>query len=373
MNDKLPPMLNTPFFMRNFSLLLFVCFLLFFSCSPPQPTHPKYIFFFIGDGFGVGALTYGENMAREKGDTLCFSQFPVTGLVTTHSANNLVTCSAAAATALACGMKTNNYMLGMAPDSVQMLLPISKIVHNQGYQVGMATSVSIDHATPAGFYAHSVSRTNYYQVAKQILTSGFEFFAGAGFLNPEPKDSIPIFTLLNKNNYAVATSIEQCLKSKSLKNIIIQPPQKDAKQFPYAIYKDRNDFTLPQITQLGITKLSLSGKPFFFMIEGGLIDWAAHDNLPKELYGEIKEFSEAIKVAWNFYNKYPKETLIVAVADHETGGVYISSEGIHFTTDQHSGNIVPVFALGVGAENFSGLFDNTQIWTKILKQKKCNF
>ena len=173
-------------------------------------------------------------------------------------------------------------MLGIAPDSVHILTPVSTILHQKGYNVGIATTVSIDHATPAGFYAYSPSRKNYYDIAKQIPASGFEFFAGSGFLNPDPKDSVSIFTLLKDNNYVISTSIEQCWKSKSLKNILIQPQEKDVAQLPYSIYKDKTDFTLAQITQVGIEKLAAQNYPFFFMIEGGLIDWANHDNLLEE-------------------------------------------------------------------------------------------
>jgi alkaline phosphatase len=346
------------------SFLLFS--LLLFSLLPCSAQSPKYIFYFIGDGFGVGALTYCEHVAKENGETLCFSQFPVTGLVTTHSANNMVTCSSAAVTALACGEKTNNNMLGVAADSVRILTPISTLLHKEGFQVGIATSVSIDHATPAGFYAYSVSRKSYYDIAKQLPASGFEFFAGSGFLEPEPEDSTSIFTLLRDNNYVVSTSISQCSGSKSFKNILIQPEGKGEVQLPYSIYKDNTDFTLAQITQLGIEKLWSQNKPFFFMVEGGLIDWASHDNLSNELYGEVKEFSEAIEVALKFYEQHPKETLIIVTADHETGGVFISQDGIRFTTDEHTGNIVPMFTIGAGAENFSGLFDNTEVVRKIL-------
>ncbi|MCL2290593.1 MAG: alkaline phosphatase [Bacteroidetes bacterium] len=347
-----------------FSLLL-SCFLLF-SLFPCSAQAPKHIFLFIGDGLGIGTLTYSEIIAKEKGETLCFSQFPVTGLMTTHSADDLVTCSASAVTAMASGEKTKNSMLNIAPDSVHILTPISKILHQKGYWIGVATTVSLDHATPAGFYAHSLSRKNYYDIAKQLPASGFRFFAGSGFLDPEPKDSVSIFALLRENGYAVFTSIHQCFGSKSLKNVLIQPQDKDNVQLPYSISKDKNDFTLAQITQLGIQKLSALNEPFFFMIEGGLIDWAAHDNLAEEVYGEVKEFSEAIEVALAFYKEHPKETLIIVAADHETGGAMILSDGLHFNSEDHTGSIVPVFAIGAGAEVFSGLYDNTKIPKKIL-------
>ncbi|MCL2246799.1 MAG: alkaline phosphatase, partial [Lentimicrobiaceae bacterium] len=253
-------------------LRAFVLSCLLFSACSNSPTPPKYIFYFIGDGFGIGALTYCENSAKEKGDTLCFSQFPITGLITTHSANKPVTCSSAAGTALACGEKTKNNMLGVAPDSVRVLTPISTLLHKKGFQVGIATTVSIDHATPAAFYAHSIHRKGYYNIAKQLTTSGFEFFAGAGFLEPAPKDSVSIFSLLKENNYVVSNSISQCSNSKSFKNILIQPEGKDVAQLPYAISKDNTDFTLAQIVQLGIDKMGAQQKPFFFMVEGGLID-----------------------------------------------------------------------------------------------------
>jgi len=343
-----------------------VFFFLLFSFSFLPCSAQKYIFLFIGDGFGIGTLTYSEITAKEKRDTLCFSQFPVTGFVTTHSADNLVTCSSAAATALASGEKTKNGMLNVSPDSKRILTPVSKTLHQKGYQVGVATSVSIDHATPAGFYANANSRSDYYDIAKQLPASGFEFFAGAGFLKPEPKDSVSLFTLLRESGYAIHTSIEQGRRSESLKNVLIQPQGKNVKQLPYSIKKNKNDFTLAQITQLGIEKLSAQNKPFFFMIEGGLIDWANHDNLAKEVYGEVKEFSDAISVALAFYKQHPDETLIIVTADHETGGGSIFQKGLNFSTKEHTGNMVPVFAIGAGAEYFSGLYDNTEIIGKIL-------
>ena len=347
--------------LRSFKFLSVLLFSFsFFSCSAQ-----KYIFLFIGDGFGVGTLTYSEITAKERGDTLCFSQFPVTGLITTHSANKLVTCSSAAATALASGKKTKNGMLNVTPDKV-CLTPISKILQQKGFAVGIATTVSIDHATPAGFYAHATSRSDYYDIAKQLPDSGFEFFAGAGFIKPTPKDSISVFTLLRENDYAVSTSIQQCYESKTTKNVLIQPQGKDVRQLPYAIRKNDKDFTLPQITKLGIEKLYAQNKPFFFMIESGLIDWANHYNLAKEAYGEVKEFSEAIQVALAFYKQYPTETLIVVTADHETGGSQILKKGFRFTTKEHTGNIVSVFAIGAGADKFSGFYDNTEIMGKIL-------
>jgi len=358
--------------MKKFTnfISLSICLFLVFSCSAQSP---KYIFYFIGDGFGFGTLTYCEIVAKEKGETLCFSKFPITGFATTHSADHLVTCSSAAATALACGEKTINGLLNMSPDSTQTLTPISSLLHKKGYKVGIATSVSIDHATPAGFYANSLNRKKYYSISKQIVDSKFEFFAGSGFLNPNPKDSISVFTLLKDNNYVISNSISQCSESKSSKNILIQSEEKDVKQLPYSIKKNNTDFTLSQITRLGIEKLWEQEHPFFFMVEGGLIDWACHDNLAEELYGEVKEFSEAIEVALKFYEQHPKETLIVVTADHETGGALVFQKGITFNSDDHTGNIVPVFAIGAGAENFSGFYDNVKIMKKILQSLLSNW
>jgi alkaline phosphatase len=148
--------------------------------------------------------------------------------------------------------------------------------------------------------------------------------------------------------------------------VLIQPQGKNVKQLPYSIYKDKTDFTLAQITRLGVEKLTVLEKPFFFMVEGGLIDWAAHDNLARELYGEVNEFSEAVEVALDFYKLHPEETLIIVTADHETGGILMFSKGLRFNSKDHTGNIVPVFAMGKGAEKFSGLYDNTEIKGKIL-------
>jgi len=290
----------------------------------------KYIFFFIGDGMGFGAVSLTERcLAASYGEdkaALSFSGFPVAGFAATYSTNSLVTCSAAAGTALACGSKTRNGRVGMDSEAKQSFRSIAYRLKEKGYRVGISTSVSIDHATPAAFYAHQPDRNMYYEIAQDLAKSGFDFFSGSGFLEPQGKDKQQpsIFPVLEQNGYRVSRSLAECRSSTAPKNILLQPEGKPQNAYPYAIDKAADDYTLTQTTEVAIDKL-MNSKGFFLMVEGGKIDWASHSNDAAAMVGETVEFSEAVKVALAFYKKYPKQTLILITADHETGGLGVGS------------------------------------------------
>lgn len=292
----------------------------------------KYIFLFVGDGMGFGAVTLTEDYlaarsAKATGSgALAFSTFPATGFATTYSASSLVTCSAASGTAFACGSKTRNGRLGMNEDATESFTSIACRLKEKGYKVGISTSVSIDHATPAAFYAHQPSRSMYYEVAQDLAKSGFDFFSGAGFLNPLGKDGKQesVFDLIAQNGYTVVRSLSDCQSSTAPKLLLLQPESKPQNAYPYAIDKASDDYTLTQTTALAIEKLQ-NGKGFFLMVEGGKIDWASHSNDAGSMVREVIDLSDAVKVALDFYRKYPKQTLIVVTADHETGGLGVGS------------------------------------------------
>jgi alkaline phosphatase len=310
-------------------ILIFTVFALSATLAYSQA---KYVFLFIGDGMGFGAVTLTEDyLAARQGNepgsgTLTFSTFPVTGFSTTYSASSLVTCSAASGTAFACGSKTRNGRIGMNADATESFTSIACRLKEKGYKVGITTSVSIDHATPAAFYAHQPSRSMYYEVAQDLAKSGFDFFSGAGFVEPLGKDrrQESVFSLIEKNGYTVVRSLSGCKSSAAPKLLLLQPDSKPQTAYPYAIDKSSDDYTLAQTTALAIEKLQ-NGKGFFLMVEGGKIDWASHDNDAGSMVREVIDMSEAVKVALDFYRKYPKQTLIVVTADHETGGLGVGS------------------------------------------------
>jgi alkaline phosphatase len=380
--------------------------------SSKKATHPKYVFLFIGDGMGLSHVSMAEAyLSTQKGqisnESISFTRFPVIGLVTTYSANSYITCSSAAGTAMSTGTKTNNYMLGVDPKG-NKLRSISYKIHEKGIPVGIASSVTIDHATPGAFYASSTSRTNYYEIAEQLPKTGFEFFGGGGFVQPkgEKGDQQNIYELISKAGYKIIRGQEN-LKNKTQKDKVVFL-QREGKEgdLPYALDRKPGDLSLKEVVAAGIEHL-YGNKGFFMMAEGGKIDWAAHSNDGKADILEVLDFADAIEVAYQFYLKHPEETLIIVTADHETGGVSLGREkgytlslkeldpqtrsidsdksqkeqikelnnkaNIGWTTTSHSGTMVPIYSIGAGSQEFSGRMDNTDIPRKITKLLNVKF
>lgn len=299
----------------------------------------KYVFYFIGDGMGVNQVNITEMFEAEAKHgkishvPLQFASFPHSGLVMTFSATNSVTDSSAAGTALSTGIKTYNGAIGL-DEKGDRIESIAEKALRAGKRVGVATSVSVDHATPAAFYAHQAKRKMYYEIATDLPKSNFHFFAGSGFLSPnttykkEPATSV--FELFDKGGYTVARGLEEykAKRNKAEKMILIQKAEKEQSSLPYAIDREKDDLTLAQITSSAIDFLTKgNNKGFFLMVEGGKIDWACHDNDAATSIEEVKDLDEAVKVALDFYKKHPKETLIVITADHETGGISLGTGG----------------------------------------------
>ena len=293
----------------------------------------KYVFYFIGDGMGVnqvnGTETYLGALEGRIGITpLCFVQFPHVALVNTQSATNGVTDSAASGTALACGKKTKNGTLGLLKDLETKVYSIAHAAQKAGAAVGISTSVSIDHATPAAFYAHVPYRKMYYEIGKTLPTTGFDFFGGSDFKKPFEKQDTEgtLYEQCEKAGYTIARGYaDYQQKRKAEKMILFQTEaatERERECIPYAINRTENDLSLSQITTAGIDFLTQHHKKgFFFMIEGGKIDWACHANDAGTAFREIIDMDNAVKIAYEFYKKHPKETLIVITADHETGGL----------------------------------------------------
>ncbi len=299
----------------------------------------KYIFYFIGDGMGpcevLATEMYQAELEGKLGRIpLCMTQFPYAGMLATYSASNGVTDSSAAGTALACGEKTNNHTVGLnaAGDT---LTSIAEALQAQGWAVGVTTSVSVDHATPASFYANSLSRNDYYQIGTQLVASNFDFFGGSTFKRPVNKadSTVPsLYALLREHDYTLAHGYaDYQKKSKRAKKMVLinhneglRDDQRGPGLLPYALDKTEHDLTLPQITDAAIHFLS-QHKRFFLMVEGGAIDWAGHSNDGAAVIAEVQEFDQSIRRAYEFYLQHPDETLIVVTADHETGGLVIGN------------------------------------------------
>lgn len=300
---------------------------------------PRYIFYFIGDGMGPNEILltemYRAEMRKEIGRIpLYATQFPYSGQLATYSQSNGITDSSAAGTALATTEKTNNGMLGVLPNG-EPIRSVAEVLHNTDWGVGIATSVSIDHATPGAFYAHVPNRKNYYDIGMQLIESGYDFFGGSTFLQPISKENpfLPsLYYEAEQAGIAIAHGMKEVPKLLgSSKRIILIPENEGTSEdykgigmLPYAINKNKDDLTLPQITHTAIKHLS-NHKQFFLMVEGGAIDWACHNNDAATVIGEMEEFDAAIAEAVAFYKAHPDETLIVVTADHETGGLALGN------------------------------------------------
>lgn len=368
----------------------------------------KYVFLFIGDGMGSTHVAVAESylsylQGKLGGAMLTMSQFPYYGTATSYSADANVTDSSAAGTAISCGVKTYNGGLGIDAEGNEAR-SLAYDLKDAGYQVGIISTVPINHATPGAFYASSSSRNDYYGISKQIAESGFEFFAGSGFIDfrgkGDKEEATDIY--LEKNGYEVSYGIAEFKEEAAGKEKVVfcQESNKEESAGNYVSSgKIAEDATLGQMLQLGMEFFD-DDEPFFFMCEGGKIDWTAHANKVMPMIMDILEFDEAIAVAYEFYRKHPKETLIVVTADHETGGISLGSGPDHvnwqmlieqwekdgkqnnlgwrensemnrkasigWTTGSHTGGPVPVYAVGKGAEKFMGRMDNTDIKGKIL-------
>ena len=296
----------------------------------------KYVFYFIGDGMGPNQVLITE-MYRSAVDgvaigrrPLNMSLLPVSGMATTFSRSNGITDSSAAGTALATGSKTNNGTLGIDADG-DTLTSVAEFLHDKGWGIGIMTSVSIDHATPASFYAHVLARSDYYQIGQQLCESGFDFFGGAGFQQPQGKDGsapVNLYELAAKHDYMVARGVREARRmlSDAERLILIQPTdaptgKESSYNLPYVLDRREGDMSLPEITATGIEYLSKRHDRFFMMVEGGMIDYAGHGQDGASVIAETQEFDDAIGEALRFYKQHPKETLIIVTADHETGGM----------------------------------------------------
>ena len=314
-----------------------IYFLLFVCLAGFANAQAKYVFYFIGDGMGVNQVN-GTEMYRaelQKGrigvEPLTFTQFPVGTMATTFSATNSVTDSSAAGTALATGAKTYNGAIGM-DDQKNTLQTVAEKAKKAGKRVGVTTSVSVDHATPAAFYAHQPNRSMYYEIATDLPKANFDFYAGAGFLKPtttfDKKEAPSVFPMFEEAGYTIARGYNdyKAKAGNAKKMILIQEESADQSCLPYAIDREEDDLTLAQITESAIDFLTKgNNKGFFLMVEGGKIDWACHGNDAATTFHEVMDMDEAVKIAYEFYKKHPKETLIVVTADHETGGIALGT------------------------------------------------
>ena len=316
---------------------------------------PKYVFFFLGDGMSSaqiqateafltvkngGKATEAKDLLKEE-NRLNMTKLPVMGMQSTHDAHALMTDSASAGTAFACGIKTKSGVIGMNDTTTTSYKSVAQLAAEQGKRIGIISSVSLDHATPASYYASVPNRGDMNTIASQMADTGYDFFGGGGLVSPTAP--INIWSKLTTNGYTVLNTREAILdlkKNPKSKVVAINPTLQDSQAMPYAIDKPETNLSLAEMTEVAIASLMTPKKDskkkgwlnrdegFFLMVEGGKIDWACHANDAMATIGDTLDFDDAIGVALDFYHKYPSQTLIVVTGDHETGGMSVG----HATT-----------------------------------------
>ncbi len=356
--------------MKNRLLIftLFIASFLLFACNtePKQkPTKaPKNIILMIGDGMGTTQL-YSAYVAN-KGH-LSVERCKYSGFAFTYCLDALITDSGAAGTALATGFKTNRKMIGMTPDGVNVS-SILKYAEQHQKATGMVVSCAVTHATPASFMANNTLRYNYEEIAYDFLKTDIDVFIGGGLDHfTKREDSLNLVDSLLARNYQMAYSMEELnvITDGKIAGLLYE------KHPPYYL-NGRGDMLKTGSLKV-IDLLSKNDNGFFMMVEGSQIDWACHDNTSDTLVSEVLDFDRTVNAILDFA-EMDRETLVIITADHETGGYSINAgdlkEGLvegSFTTDEHTATMVPVFAFGPGAEAFTGVMENTDIFKKMMK------
>jgi len=324
---------------------------------------PGNVILFIGDGMGLSHVYAAYT--RNKGH-LNMMDCPYTGFSLTYSASGYITDSGAGATAISCGKKTYNGAIGVDADS----LPCKTIVEyaeEAGMSTGLISTSAITHATPASFFAHQKNRSSYEAIAADFLKTDIDVIIGGGADNfSKRRDSNDLIGQLKDKGYEVILYPSSLESFDADKVAVFTAPQHSPK-----ISEGRGSM-LPDATEQAITLLSRNDKGFFLMVEGSQIDWGSHNNNIDYTVEELIDMDNAVGKALDFARQ-AGNTLVIVTADHETGGLVVTdgnmakgTVSVKFTTLGHTGMMVPVFAYGPGAERFSGLYDNTAIFTKIM-------
>jgi alkaline phosphatase len=305
----------------------------------------KHVFLFIGDGMGdhqiqlasffQGAVDNGGAVVQEH---LSFQDFPYVGSVTTFDSSSFIPDSASTATSIASGFKTLSGVINMDPETLSTPYEtIAEKLHTQqGWKIGVLTSVNVNHATPAAFYAHQDDRHNYYAIGEELAQSGFEFFAGGEFIDPTGADGdkTDLKEVAASAGYNVITTqadAEALKAGDADKNLIIAETLADEDSMSYDMDAAEGEWRLADYVDKAIEVLSGDDAsdvpPFFMMVEGGKIDWACHANDAAASIHDVLALGKAVESAVAFYEAHPDDTLILVTADHETGG-----ESIGFAT-----------------------------------------
>ncbi len=325
--------------------------------SEAEGTIPKYVFLFIGDGMSYPQIQMTnyflsanaaqenpemvtvdgeEKQALSSKNNLTMLSFPVSGSAQTYDSTSFAPDSASTATSIATGYKTWSGSINVSTDFTQEYETIAeKLKSQKDYKIGIISSVNINHATPAAFYAHQESRSNYYEIGEEMIESGFDYFAGGALLEPTgpDEDKEDLYARAEQAGYQVVrTQAEaEALTADSGKALLIDEHLADSDSMAYGLDLQEGQWSLADYVDKGIEVLD-NDTGFFMMVEGGKIDWACHANDAGSTLSDTIELDEAVEQAVEFYKEHPDETLILVTGDHETGGLTIGYAGTDYDT-----------------------------------------
>lgn len=335
---------------------------------------PKNIILMIGDGMGISQITAGM---YANGNKLNLERCKVIGLIKTNSEDDLITDSAAGATAFATGKKTKNGKISQSmKDSINYKTFIEYAEENNK-ATGIVVTSTVTHATPACFYAHFPRRYEANEpISAQFINSGVDVLIGGGEKYFEKRsDGRNLYEELKSKNYTVLDTLTEDFSTEGISKMIYlySPTQPGKLVFEKGDNAPSRGPILPLATEKALEVLKKDTNGFFMMVEGSQIDWGGHNNDSPYIIREMIDFDNAIQKVLDFADQ-DGETLVIITADHETGGYAIIGGDLDgtnlvggFSTLKHSAAMIPVFAYGQGAENFAGIYDNTQIFYKMME------
>jgi alkaline phosphatase len=352
--------------------LIWIALFLYLVISVPNiqgAEKPKNIIILIGDGMGLNYVAANVLMHEDSP----FRKFTTIGLSITRSIDELITDSAASATAIATGHPTRNKHISV-DTNYNKLYTIFEHARSLGMATGIVVTDNIPGGTPAPFFAHHFSRHKYLEIAEQLVNSKLDVAIGGGakYLLPlenggSRKDSVNLVDELEQRNYKVYNNFNDLFNSSSSEKIF---GLLDMGSLPVT---SQRDYSLGDLSSIAIEHLNENDEGFIMVVEGSQIDWAGHDSNYVYLLSEMGDFASAVNIALEFAED-DGETLVVVTSDHDTGGMTITdgsfnadSLKIQFINKHHTAGFVGIFASGPGSEIFNGVYDNYMIGRKLFK------
>ena len=302
------------------------------------PVKAKYVLLYIGDGMAMPQINAAEAYLNAVAGTkigvkkLAFTQFPAQGLTTTYDAGSFITDSASAGTAIATGNKTLSGVINMDESKTKKFKTIAEYAKEAGMKVGVVSSVNLDHATPACFYAKQASRSSYYDINMQLANSNFDYFAGGMVrIDKTPEGEKSAHDVMKEKGWTIASNREElnAIQPGAGQVYAYYSTSFTRNSLDYAIDQEADDVSLAEYVGKGIELLD-NEDGFFMMVEGGKIDWACHANDAAASISNTLAFNKAIEEGIKFYNEHPEETIIIVTGDHETGGLTLGFAGTKY-------------------------------------------